>query len=341
MCGYVALCDAIALLCNDRWGSSWAAKFVIVAHRDSRPAYSKAIVPQMFLSPSTYQLLDFGAGRKLERVGGVILDRPSPAAEGISKQQPALWREALVAFGMQSEKDWQHRQALPQAWRFTFAEVQLMLRPTPFGHIGVFPEQQMNWQWFSQLPADPVHSKRCLNLFAYTGASTLALAKAGWQVTHVDASRPTLLWARDNAAASGLSEAPIRWIQEDALRFVEREVRRGNRYDLVLLDPPSYGHGPKGESWNFERDMAGLLTAVFGVLVDRPVGVLWTGHSESELLRPMLREVKAVAECLQLVAEKIERATITDLKGRELDFGYRVRWLNPSLANSWSNPQMD
>jgi 23S rRNA (cytosine1962-C5)-methyltransferase len=287
----------------------------------------------MFLPPSTYQLLDFGAGRKLERVGGVILDRPSPAAEGISKQQPALWREALFAFGMQGEKDWQHRQALPQPWRFNFAEVQLILRPTPFGHIGVFPEQQINWQWFSQLTAVPVHSKRCLNLFAYTGASTLALAKAGWQVTHVDASRPTLLWARDNAAASGLSESPIRWIQEDALLFVEREVRRGNRYDLVLLDPPSYGHGPKGEAWNFERDMASLLNAVFGVLVASPVGVLWTGHSESELLRPMLREVKAEAERLQLVAEKIERATLADLKGRELDFGYRVRWLNPSLVH--------
>lgn len=286
----------------------------------------------MPLSQNDYRLLDFGEGRKLEWVHGVILDRPSPAAENTRKRQPSQWREAHLKFDASASKPWRRLRDIPDPWVLPIGQVSLLLRPTPFGHIGVFPEQQQNWAWFESLLTQPNASpareiKRCLNLFAYTGASTLVLAQAGWQVTHVDASRPTLLWARENATASGLIDAPIRWIQEDAVRFVEREIRRGNRYDLVLLDPPSFGHGPKGERWTIEEGMVPLLQLVFALLTDQPTGVLWTGHSDTELIQPMVRQLESAANKLGLKAQKMQRATLEDEEGRSLDCGYRLRWL--------------
>jgi 23S rRNA (cytosine1962-C5)-methyltransferase len=226
-----------------------------------------------------------------------------------------------------TSKQWRFLRDLPSLWTISLGNVQLLLRPTPFGHIGVFPEQQKNWEWFQSLSTTPGEVKRCLNLFAYTGASSLVLANAGWHVTHVDASRPTILWGRENAILSGLADAPIRWIQEDASRFLQREIRRGNRYDLVLLDPPAYGHGPKGERWSIEEGMVDLLSNVFEVLVDRAVGVLWTGHSDAELVRPLVQQCESLAQKAGLKAERLQRATLDDTAGRHLDFGYRVRWL--------------
>jgi 23S rRNA (cytosine1962-C5)-methyltransferase len=291
----------------------------------------------MPLSKNDYRLLDFGDGRKLELVGGAILDRPSPAADNVRKREPGRWREAHLRFDPQASKPWRRLRDVPEPWIMPLGSVSMLLRPTPFGHIGIFPEQQQNWKWFQELAVKPSENepseneprpvKRCLNLFAYTGASSLVLANAGWHVTHVDASRPTLLWGRENAAASGLGEAPIRWIQEDAHRFVEREVRRGNRYDLVLLDPPSFGHGPKGERWSIEEGMLGLLKLVFEVLCDQPTGVLWTGHSDTELIQPLIKEVEKLANDAGLRSQRLQRATIEDDAGRCLDFGYRLRWL--------------
>lgn len=292
---------------------------------------------QMPLSKNDYRLLDFGDGRKLELVGGVILDRPSPAAENVRKREPGRWNEAHLKFDQQASKPWRRFKDVREPWILPLGSVSMMLRPTPFGHIGIFPEQQQNWKWFEELAVQPSENepsenapravKRCLNLFAYTGASSLILARAGWHVTHVDASRPTLLWGRENAAVSGLAEAPIRWIQEDAHRFVEREVRRGNRYDLVLLDPPSFGHGPKGERWSIQEGMLGLLKLVFEVLSAQPTGVLWTGHSDTELIQPVIQEVENWASRVGLKSQRLQRATIEDEEGRRLDFGYRLRWL--------------
>lgn len=286
----------------------------------------------MSLSKNAYRLLDFGDGRKLECVGGVILDRPSPAAEGERRQEPGRWREAHLKFDLQASKQWKRLRDIPEPWSVPIGSVDMLLRPTPFGHIGLFPEQQDNWAWFETLIPNPDEVKRCLNLFAYTGASSLVLAKAGWHVTHVDAARPTIQWARENATASDLTAAPIRWIQEDAVRFVEREIKRGNRYDLVLLDPPSFGHGPKGERWSIEEGMASLLKGVFEVLVERPVGVLWTGHSDAEIVPPIVKAVESLACQSGLRAERIKRATLEDEAGRYLDFGYRVRWLSKDIS---------
>jgi 23S rRNA (cytosine1962-C5)-methyltransferase len=281
----------------------------------------------MTMAMNDYRLLDFGDGRKLECVGGVILDRPSPAAAGESRADATKWREAHLKLDDLTSKQWRFLRDLPSLWTISLGNVQLLLRPTPFGHIGVFPEQQKNWEWFQSLSTTPGEVKRCLNLFAYTGASSLVLANAGWHVTHVDASRPTILWGRENAILSGLADAPIRWIQEDASRFLQREIRRGNRYDLVLLDPPAYGHGPKGERWSIEEGMVDLLSNVFEVLVDRAVGVLWTGHSDAELVRPLVQQCESLAQKAGLKAERLQRATLDDTAGRHLDFGYRVRWL--------------
>lgn len=283
------------------------------------------------MAMNDYRLLDFGDGRKLEYVGGVILDRPSPAAEGERRVNPAKWREAHLQLDDATSKHWRFLKELPNPWMMNLGNIQVLLRPTPFGHIGVFPEQQKNWDWFLSLRTVPGEVKRCLNLFAYTGASSLVLAHAGWHVTHVDASRPTILWGRENATLSGLAEAPIRWIQEDASRFLQREIRRGNRYDLVLLDPPAYGHGPKGERWSIDEGMVDLLGSVFEVLVDRPCGILWTGHSDAELVRQLVQQYESLARKVSLSAERLQRATLEDAVGRHLDFGYRVRWL-PSVG---------
>ena len=143
----------------------------------------------------------------------------------------------------------------------------------------------------------------------------------------MDASRPSILWGRENAALSGLADFPIRWIQEDAVRFVEREFRRGNRYDLVLLDPPSFGHGPKGERWNIEEGITRLLQLVMEVLTAQPTGILLTGHSDTELIEPLLRQNEELADRLGLRMQKLQRATLDAVEGRSLDSGYSVRWL--------------
>lgn len=280
----------------------------------------------MTIVMNDYRLLDFGDGRKLECFGGVILDRPSPAAEGECRANAAKWREAHLQLDDATSKHWRFLKELPNPWTINLGDVQMLLRPTPFGHIGVFPEQQINWEWFQSLTTAVGEVKRCLNLFAYTGASSLVLARAGWHVTHVDASRPTILWGRENATLSGLADAPIRWIQEDAKRFLQREVRRGNRYDLVLLDPPAYGHGPNGERWSIQEGMEDLLGSVFEVLVDRATGILWTGHSDADIVRPLVDQFKSVAQKVGLEPERLQRASLNDATGRRLDFGYRVRW---------------
>ena len=215
-------------------------------------------------SSEQYQLLDFGRGRKLERFGQVILDRPCPAADGVqnlalSKPEVALRAAARFDRHTADQGEWRIHKPLPENWRITHGSICLELRPTPFGHVGVFPEQAANWDWIAERVQKAARRLRVLNLFAYTGGGTLAAAAAGAEVTHVDAAASTVAWARRNAELSGLSAAPIRWIVEDALKFARRELKRGNRYDAVILDPPTYGHGPKGEPWKLSEHLMPLL----------------------------------------------------------------------------------
>ncbi|HXT57190.1 MAG TPA: class I SAM-dependent methyltransferase [Pirellulales bacterium] len=214
-------------------------------------------------TPDRYQLLDFGDGRKLERFGDVVLDRLCPAAEGAPRCEPASWAKAAARYERTTADRgiWQSSQIVPAAlWTISHGPLRLELKLTEFGHLGVFPEQAANWDWIAEQVHRAPRPLKILNLFAYTGGSTLTAAAAGAEVVHVDAARNTVNWARRNAELSGLALSPIRWIAEDAALFVRRELKRGNRYQAVILDPPSYGHGPKGEVWKLAEDLPELLS---------------------------------------------------------------------------------
>src|SRR5215469_2034541 len=211
------------------------------------------------LAASDYQLVDFGRGRKLEQFGAYLLDRPSPAAEGQDRSDPQAWKLATARYDRTAGEhgDWRPVAAdappLPERWTARYGPISLELKPTDFGHLGVFPEQAGNWDWIAGQIARAGRRLKVLNLFGYTGASTLAAAAAGAEVVHVDAARNTVDWARRNAEQSGLAPAPIRWIHEDAVTFVRRELKRNNGYDAVILDPPSYGHGAKAQTWKIDQ----------------------------------------------------------------------------------------
>jgi 23S rRNA (cytosine1962-C5)-methyltransferase len=240
-----------------------------------------------------YELIDFGEGRRLERFGEFLLDRPAAGTEGIERDAASLefWSQATARFdpagsGSSAQRGtWVPAGVLPETWIVEIGGIRFELKPTVFGHLGVFPEQAGNWQWITERlfeirgRVEEPRRPKVLNLFAYTGGSTIAVATAGAEVVHVDSARGTVAWARRSAELNGLADAPIRWIVEDAPRFVRRELARGNRYDAVILDPPSYGHGPKGQSWKLERDLPELLRESISLLSERPAFVLLSCHT--------------------------------------------------------------
>ncbi len=229
-----------------------------------------------------YEVIDTSKGEKLERWGDYLLVRPDPQV---------IWDTPKTHRGWRKKNGHYHRSAkgggeweffgLPKQWSIGYEPLNLtfQLKPFSFKHTGLFPEQAVNWDWFSALIKDAGRPVKVLNLFAYTGGATLAAARAGAQVTHVDASRGMVTWARENAAASGLSEAPVRWIVDDCVKFVEREIRRGNRYDAVIMDPPSYGRGPKGEIWKIEDAVFSLVTLCAGLLSEEPLFFLINSYT--------------------------------------------------------------
>jgi 23S rRNA (cytosine1962-C5)-methyltransferase len=242
----------------------------------------------MFVA-NEYELLDFGQGRKLERFGPILLNRPSPAADGIKPAWPKLWIDATARFEKYGDKISRGKQSniqrgrwiitgqIPIPWIIRHNGIQFEIELTPFGHVGVFPEQAENWDWIAiQSQAAP---PRVLNLFAYTGGSTLSAAVAGAEVTHVDAARNIVTWARHNAELSGLSSAPIRWIADDALKFAHRELKRGRQYDALILDPPSFGHGPSGKAWRLDDNLPELLAICRELTGPHPRFVLLTCHA--------------------------------------------------------------
>lgn len=201
-----------------------------------------------------YEVIDTSDGEKLERWGKYILLRPDPQVIWNTPKKNKAWKH-LNAHYHRSNKgggDWEFFD-LPQKWQIHYKELTFHLQPFQFKHTGLFPEQAVNWNWFGGKIRRSGRPVKVLNLFAYTGGATLAAAAAGASVTHVDASKGMVTWAKENAVASGLGEAPIRWLVDDCVKFVEREIRRGNRYDGIIMDPPSYGRGPKGEIWKIEE----------------------------------------------------------------------------------------
>jgi len=233
-----------------------------------------------------HALLDSGDAEKLERFGGVVLRRPDPQALWKPRLPSSEWDRADLAFVRESDRGgrWEARRgADPRArgekpvWDVTFDACRFRIRPTPFKHVGLFPEQATNWRLLAELRAHfGVERPRMLDLFGYTGAASIVAAKSGYDVTHVDASKTSLSWARENAAASGLAEDAVRWVLDDALAYARREVRRGSKYHVLLLDPPHFGRGPKGETWRFEEGIAPLVEAARELVEARALAVLST-----------------------------------------------------------------
>jgi 23S rRNA (cytosine1962-C5)-methyltransferase len=258
--------------------------------------------------PSTdYELLDSGDGEKLERYGDVIVARPDPQAlwpKSLSKEE---WNKVTAVFTRESKNaGWEFKKKIPERWKIKFGGLNFWIKPTSFKHTGLFPEQSSNWKWIQEIIAkavaatpsnllanwrvrggdtDPPLTKRgqggvsVLNLFGYTGGATLAAAQAGAEVCHVDGSKSAVTWGRENAEISGLKDKPIRWIIDDAAVFVRREIKRGRKYDGIIMDPPAFGHGPTGEMWKIEDDFLPFLELCEQILTDKPLFFLINGYA--------------------------------------------------------------
>lgn len=227
-----------------------------------------------------YEVIDTSNGEKLERWGKYILLRPDPQVLWNTPKKNPAWKK-LNAHYHRSKKgggEWEFFD-LPEQWSIHYRNLTFHLKPFSFKHTGLFPEQAANWDWFSELIKNANRPIKVLNLFAYTGGATCAAAKAGASVTHVDASKGMVTWAKENAQASGLSDAPIRWIVDDCVKFVEREIRRGNHYDAIIMDPPSYGRGPKGEIWKIEEKIHPFIALCQQLLSDKPLFFLVNSYT--------------------------------------------------------------
>lgn len=227
-----------------------------------------------------YEVIDCSKGEKLERWGDYLLIRPDPQVIWDMPRTHSGWRRHNAHYHRSNKGggEWEFFR-LPEQWEIHYRDLTFHLKPFHFKHTGLFPEQAVNWDWFSSIIKNAHRPVSVLNLFAYTGGATCAAAKAGASVTHVDASKGMVTWAKENARSSGLEEAPIRWIVDDCVKFVEREIRRGRRYDAIIMDPPSYGRGPKGEIWKIEEHIHSFIQLTTQLLSDDPLFVLVNSYT--------------------------------------------------------------
>ncbi|WP_010273704.1 class I SAM-dependent methyltransferase [Paenibacillus senegalensis] len=230
-----------------------------------------------------YELMDTGNGEKLERWGGYILRRPDPQIiwPSSSGNTGPLWNEAAAHYHRSSKGggQWQERVKLPERWTIEYDHLKFHIKPTGFKHTGLFPEQAVNWDWMMERIRSANRPIRVLNLFAYTGGATVACSSAGAEVCHVDAAKGMVQWAKENAALSGLADRPIRYITDDVFKFVQREQRRGSRYDAIIMDPPSYGRGPNGEMWKLEANLYPFVESCVSILTERPLFFLINSYT--------------------------------------------------------------
>lgn len=234
--------------------------------------------------PSGYALLDSGDGRKLERFGPIIVDRPEPQALWSRRLGENAWSKAHGVFSASADDEekgkWRFDKPVPDSWPVKVGDVTVSCRLQGLWHVGLFPEQTPHWDWMlAEIGKVTGERPRVLNLFAYTGAASLLAARAGAEVTHVDASKKAIQWAKENQAASGLSDAPIRWILDDAAKFVAREVRRGKNYHVILIDPPKFGRGPDGEVWDLFQGLPGLLRNAAQLLAPETAAMVLTVYA--------------------------------------------------------------
>jgi len=295
-----------------------------------------------------YELLDSGNGEKLERYGSYILKRPDPEALWGKSKDSLVWEKAELKFiregaktGLPRDKaGWIVKNGIPKSWSILYGDLNFLIKPSSFKHTGLFPEQLPNWKWMTELicgersclkgaqgktlRSEP--SISVLNLFAYTGGATLACAKAGAEVCHVDGSKTAVEWAKENAKLSNLENAPIRWIVDDVLSFLKREVKRGRKYDAIIMDPPSFGHGPHDELWKIEEHFLELMKLCKSLLSDTPLFVLINGYTAGyspivyeNNLKDMMKDFNGQIETGELAIEESNG-------GRLLPCGIFARW---------------
>jgi 23S rRNA (cytosine1962-C5)-methyltransferase len=282
---------------------------------------------------SDYALLDSGGGRKLERYGAWRITRPEAQALWTPRLPPSEWEAAdahFVGIGQGDDEGdgrWRYRRPIGETWPLEFDGIRFLGRFTAFRHVGVFPEQATHWLWMKRLIETARRPLKILNLFAYTGIASLVAARAGAEVTHIDASRKAIGWARENQAAAGMAALPIRWICEDAAKFVERQRRRGTRYDAIILDPPKFGRGPNGETFDLFADLPAIMRACRTLLSDAPVFLILTAYS---IRASFLSIDELAAECLAGAGGLLESG---ELVLREQGGG---RALSTSLFSRWS-----
>ncbi len=280
-----------------------------------------------------YALLDSGDEMKLERFGEWTLARPDPQALWSKRLDVSDWAAAHGTYERKGKSGvWHMNKELPEAWDIVFGGFSFTIKPTSFKHVGLFPEHENSWQWIYDrimARADGVEGKseamlqpfaqylpfRVLNLFGYTGGATLAAARSGAEVVHVDASKVAVAWAKQNAELSGLGKAKVRWIVDDALAFVRREIKRGEKYDAIILDPPAFGHGPNDELWKIEEDLPKLIALCKQLLTDKPIFILVNGYaagyshySLENILEPLQRERGGVIEGGELTIKEAPTA---------------------------------
>lgn len=277
-----------------------------------------------------YALLDSGAGRKLERFGEVVVDRPDPQAFWTPAAPPDAWRADAVfdeKAGDDERGDWRVRNAkTPDAWDMSWRNLRFQARRTPFRHLGVFQEHSVHWSHAQDLVARAGRPVRVLNLFGYTGLMSLACAAAGAEVTHLDASPKSNGYGKENQTLSGLGDAPIRWIADDAMKFVAREIRRGRTYHGIVLDPPKFGRGPKNETWRFEEGLPALLDGVRALLSDAPLFIIATAYAVRLSHWALAQSLADRLDGLGGVLETGEMAIPQDASTRLLPTALYARW---------------
>jgi 23S rRNA (cytosine1962-C5)-methyltransferase len=274
-----------------------------------------------------YELIDSGSGEKLERYGNFIISRPDPEALW-NKKSKDIWKDIDLRFERNGNKSkWIIKNETPKDWIINYGGLNMSIKPTSFKHIGIFPEQLSNWEWMKEvISKNKEREISVLNLFAYTGGATLACASVGASVCHVDSSKMAVSWAKENSKLSNLEDKPIRWIIEDVLSFLKREIKRGRKYDAIIMDPPSFGHGPKDELWKIEENFFELMKLCEEILSDDPVFVLINGYTAGysgityeNNLKDLMKKYKGKIESGELAVEESD-------SDRLLPCGIFARW---------------
>ena len=257
-----------------------------------------------------YELIDADNGERLERWGDIILIRPDPQIIWSEGHRDDRWNKAHAIYHRSNSGGgyWETLKKVPDVWSIKYEDITFRLKPMGFKHTGLFPEQAVNWSLAQKLIKEANREVSVLNLFAYTGGATIACLNAGARVTHVDASKGMVSWAKENAVASALADRPVRWLVDDCMKFVKREIRRGNKYDAIIMDPPSYGRGPNGEVWKLEQQLSELLTDVGKILSDDPLFFFlnsYTGGLSPTILNYMVKSCIAPKNSGTIFTEEI------------------------------------